>query len=197
MEKLSGSSAACTTWTGCRRRVHRRPEARANAVAEAMRLGIPIMGMTDTNCDPTIEYVIPSNDDAIRSVRIARHRRADSPAGGARGPRWPRSSRRPRCRRRWTPLSSRRKRRAAGGEAPLEPEPEEADTRRSRGAPDAQSSGEEPRAPDAVWRATGETLVSCGGAARLPPPCRRAGPGGRSGPQTGRSKRICDDQPKT
>lgn len=46
------------------------PKREQNAVAEAMRLGIPIMGMVDTNCDPDqIDYVIPSNDDAIRSIR--------------------------------------------------------------------------------------------------------------------------------
>ena len=41
------------------------------AVAEARKLGIPVIGMIDTNADPdSIDYVIPSNDDAIRSVRL-------------------------------------------------------------------------------------------------------------------------------
>jgi small subunit ribosomal protein S2 len=41
------------------------------AVAEANRLGIPIVGVVDTNCDPTvIDYPIPGNDDAIRSIRL-------------------------------------------------------------------------------------------------------------------------------
>jgi small subunit ribosomal protein S2 len=41
------------------------------AIAEARRLGIPIIAMVDTNCDPDlIDFVIPSNDDAIRSVRL-------------------------------------------------------------------------------------------------------------------------------
>jgi len=41
------------------------------AVAEASRLGIPIVGVVDTNCDPTpIDYPIPGNDDAIRSIRL-------------------------------------------------------------------------------------------------------------------------------
>lgn len=41
------------------------------AVEEARRLGIPIVAMVDTNCDPDgIDYVIPANDDAIRSVRL-------------------------------------------------------------------------------------------------------------------------------
>jgi small subunit ribosomal protein S2 len=41
------------------------------AVHEAMRLGIPIVALVDTNCDPEgIDYVIPGNDDAIRSIRL-------------------------------------------------------------------------------------------------------------------------------
>jgi small subunit ribosomal protein S2 len=41
------------------------------AVHEARRLGIPIVALVDTNCDPEgIEYVIPGNDDAIRSIRL-------------------------------------------------------------------------------------------------------------------------------
>lgn len=41
------------------------------AVAEANRLDIPVVGLIDTNCDPTkIDYPIPGNDDAIRSIRL-------------------------------------------------------------------------------------------------------------------------------
>jgi small subunit ribosomal protein S2 len=41
------------------------------AVAEARRLGIPIVGIVDTNCDPDpIDYAIPGNDDAIRSIKL-------------------------------------------------------------------------------------------------------------------------------
>ncbi|NLC06602.1 MAG: 30S ribosomal protein S2 [Syntrophomonadaceae bacterium] len=41
------------------------------AVAEARRLGIPIVAIVDTNCDPDeIDYVIPGNDDAIRAVKL-------------------------------------------------------------------------------------------------------------------------------
>ncbi|MCP6657666.1 30S ribosomal protein S2, partial [Klebsiella pneumoniae] len=41
------------------------------AVAEARNLGIPIVGIVDTNCDPDeIDYVIPGNDDAIRAVKL-------------------------------------------------------------------------------------------------------------------------------
>ena len=43
----------------------------AIAVAEAKTLGIPVIAMVDTNCDPTpIDYPIPGNDDAIRAVRL-------------------------------------------------------------------------------------------------------------------------------
>lgn len=41
------------------------------AVSEARKLGIPVVGIVDTNCDPDdVDYVIPANDDAIRSVKL-------------------------------------------------------------------------------------------------------------------------------
>jgi small subunit ribosomal protein S2 len=41
------------------------------AITEALKLGIPVIAMVDTNCDPDeVDYVIPSNDDAIRAVRV-------------------------------------------------------------------------------------------------------------------------------
>jgi small subunit ribosomal protein S2 len=47
------------------------PHREAIAVAEARRLELPIVAMTDTNCDPDlIDWVIPANDDAIRSVKL-------------------------------------------------------------------------------------------------------------------------------
>ncbi len=49
------------------------------AVKEAKRLGIPIIAVVDTNCDPDdIDYVIPGNDDAIRSIRLFTSRVADA-----------------------------------------------------------------------------------------------------------------------
>jgi small subunit ribosomal protein S2 len=49
------------------------------AVAEAQRLGIPIVAIVDTNCDPTgIDFPIPGNDDAIRAVRLITSRVADA-----------------------------------------------------------------------------------------------------------------------
>ena len=42
------------------------------AVAEANKLGIPVVAIVDTNCDPElIDYVIPGNDDAIRAIRLS------------------------------------------------------------------------------------------------------------------------------
>jgi len=49
------------------------------AVLEARRLGIPVIAIVDTNCDPDdIDYVIPGNDDAIRAVRLVTAQIADS-----------------------------------------------------------------------------------------------------------------------
>ena len=49
------------------------------AVAEAQRLGIPIVSIVDTNCDPTgIDYPVPGNDDAIRAVRLITARIVDA-----------------------------------------------------------------------------------------------------------------------
>ena len=47
------------------------PKTEHNAVAEAHRLGIPVFGLVDTNCDPDdVDYVIPANDDGVRAVRL-------------------------------------------------------------------------------------------------------------------------------
>ncbi|MBB4823903.1 small subunit ribosomal protein S2 [Sporosarcina luteola] len=49
------------------------------AVAEAIKLNIPLVGIVDTNCDPDeIDYVIPANDDAIRAVRLLTSKMADA-----------------------------------------------------------------------------------------------------------------------
>ena len=49
------------------------------AVAEAIKLHIPLVGIVDTNCDPDeIDYVIPANDDAIRAVRLLTSKMADA-----------------------------------------------------------------------------------------------------------------------
>ena len=49
------------------------------AVAEARKLNIPIVGIVDTNCDPDeVDYVIPGNDDAIRSIKLIASAMADA-----------------------------------------------------------------------------------------------------------------------
>ncbi len=56
------------------------------AVTEARKLGIPIVAIVDTNCDPDeIDYVIPGNDDAIRAVRLLTARMADALMEGRQG----------------------------------------------------------------------------------------------------------------
>ena len=47
------------------------PKIEHNAVAEAKRLNIPVFGLIDTNCDPDeVNYAIPANDDAVKSVKL-------------------------------------------------------------------------------------------------------------------------------
>ena len=49
------------------------------AVMEARKLGIPVVAVVDTNCDPTlVDYVIPGNDDALRAIRLFTSKVADS-----------------------------------------------------------------------------------------------------------------------
>ena len=56
------------------------------AVAEARALGIPIVAIVDTNCDPDeIDYVIPGNDDAIRAVKLIAGKLADAVLEGRQG----------------------------------------------------------------------------------------------------------------
>lgn len=47
------------------------PRKERNAILEARKLGIPVFGIVDTNCDPDeVDYIIPANDDALRSVKL-------------------------------------------------------------------------------------------------------------------------------
>jgi small subunit ribosomal protein S2 len=56
------------------------------AVAEARKLGIPIVAIVDTNCDPDeIDYIIPGNDDAIRAVRLLTGKMAEAVLEGRQG----------------------------------------------------------------------------------------------------------------
>jgi small subunit ribosomal protein S2 len=51
----------------------------AIAVKEARKLGIPVVAVVDTNCDPTVvDYVIPGNDDALRAIRLFTSKISDS-----------------------------------------------------------------------------------------------------------------------
>ena len=53
------------------------------AVREARKLGIPVVAVVDTNCDPTeVDYVIPGNDDALRAIRLFTSKISDSAAEG-------------------------------------------------------------------------------------------------------------------
>ncbi|MBE6551157.1 MAG: 30S ribosomal protein S2 [Ruminococcaceae bacterium] len=62
------------------------PRKERNAVAEAKKLGIPIVAIVDTNCDPDeIDYVIPGNDDAIRAIRLIASVLADAVLEGNQG----------------------------------------------------------------------------------------------------------------
>ncbi len=62
------------------------PRKEKNAVAEANILGIPVVAIVDTNCDPDpIDYVIPANDDAIRSIKLIVSKIADAYLEGREG----------------------------------------------------------------------------------------------------------------
>ncbi len=55
------------------------PKKEKIAVSEAKKLGIPVVAVVDTNCDPdTVDYVIPGNDDAIRAVKLISSAIADA-----------------------------------------------------------------------------------------------------------------------
>jgi len=59
------------------------PQREHIVVAEALRLGVPIIAMVDTNCDPTVvDWPIPANDDAIRAIRLVTSRIADAALEG-------------------------------------------------------------------------------------------------------------------
>ncbi|WP_142414370.1 30S ribosomal protein S2 [Hathewaya massiliensis] len=62
------------------------PRKEKNAVSEAKILGIPVVSIVDTNCDPDdVDYVIPGNDDAIRAVKLITARMADAIIEGRQG----------------------------------------------------------------------------------------------------------------
>jgi small subunit ribosomal protein S2 len=62
------------------------PRKERNAIAEARKLGIPIVAIVDTNCDPDeIDYVIPGNDDAIRAIKLISSTMANAVVEGKQG----------------------------------------------------------------------------------------------------------------
>ncbi|NLT15585.1 MAG: 30S ribosomal protein S2 [Clostridiales bacterium] len=62
------------------------PRKERNAILEARKLGIPIVAIVDTNCDPDeVDYVIPGNDDAIRAVKLIAAKMADAIIEGRQG----------------------------------------------------------------------------------------------------------------
>lgn len=62
------------------------PRKEHNAVLEAKKLGIPVVAIVDTNCDPDdADYVIPGNDDAIRAIRLISSVLADAVIEGHQG----------------------------------------------------------------------------------------------------------------
>ena len=128
-------------------------------VREAMRLKIPIIGLVDTNCDPDpVDYVIPGNDDAIRSCRLDHRRHLRRGVASARPASAPR--RRPRA-------ASARSRSAARPRSAPAASSRSRSARRPRSAP-----GASPRRP--ASRPTSPPPR----AARAPP--RRPGRPGRA-----------------
>ena len=62
------------------------PHKEKNAVLEAKKLGIPVIAIVDTNCDPDdADYVIPGNDDAIRAIKLISSAIADAVIEGKQG----------------------------------------------------------------------------------------------------------------
>ncbi len=62
------------------------PRKERNAIAEARKLGVPIVAIVDTNCDPDeIDYPIPGNDDAIRAIKLISQTMANAVLEGRQG----------------------------------------------------------------------------------------------------------------
>lgn len=62
------------------------PRKEKNAISEARKLGIPVVAIVDTNCDPDeIDYVIPGNDDAIRAIKLISGTMANAVIEGKQG----------------------------------------------------------------------------------------------------------------
>ncbi|MDE8715075.1 30S ribosomal protein S2, partial [Veillonella atypica] len=62
------------------------PKKEKIAIAEAKKLGIPVVATVDTNCDPDeVEFPIPANDDDIRAVKLLAGKMADAVLEGSQG----------------------------------------------------------------------------------------------------------------
>ncbi len=84
LEKFLGGIENMEDMPGCLFIVDPRKE--KIAVAEAKKLGIPVVAIVDTNCDPDdVDYVIPGNDDAIRAVKLIAGAMADAIIEGREG----------------------------------------------------------------------------------------------------------------
>ena len=84
LEKFMGGIKDMTSMPGALFIVDPRKE--RIAVAEAKKLGIPIVAIVDTNCDPDeIDYVIPGNDDAIRAIKLISQTMANAVLEGKQG----------------------------------------------------------------------------------------------------------------
>ena len=146
------------------------------AVTEANKLGIPIVAVVDTNCDPdVIQYVIPGNDDAIRAGDLMARIICDAVAGGPSDPaRKHRRARRHAAHRRGGGRQGR----------------EQAEARRQAAAqaPSARPGSPPPRRPPPMPR---PLLTDAVAEPRRPPPsrsCRRAGR--RGSPPTPESPKL-------
>ena len=84
LEKYLGGVKEMRTLPGALFIVDTRKE--RNAIAEAHKLGIPVVAIADTNCDPDeIDYVIPGNDDAIRAIKLISSVMANAVLEGKQG----------------------------------------------------------------------------------------------------------------
>ena len=84
LEKYLGGVKDMKTLPGALFIVDTRKE--RNAIAEAHKLGIPVVAIADTNCDPDeIDYPIPGNDDAIRAIRLIASVMANAVLEGKQG----------------------------------------------------------------------------------------------------------------
>ena len=92
--KLTGEIAKLEKYLGGVKEMRRLPSAlfvidprkERNAIAEARKLRIPIVAIVDTNCDPDeVDYPIPGNDDAIRSIRLISAAMANAVMEGRQG----------------------------------------------------------------------------------------------------------------